>query len=304
MIGFAIASKLIAVGSLIIFIILIFLLPAKTWKDKVKDSLLFAIISIIFVSPWFVFSSVNTGNPFYPFFTNIYPTHFDTMLLNPLHFVLDLWNLFLYSADPIHPLYLISLPLLVFVFSKFSKQEKIVFSYSALSLLIWYITPQTGGGRFILPYLPAWSLLLGIMLKKIDSTVLRNYILMLAVCIACISIIYRGVANKRYVPVILGKETKQTFLSQNLNFEFGDFYDTDGYLKKHVESTDRVLLIGFHNLYYVDFPFLDSSYAKKGDTFNYIAIQGVGKSPEGFRLVYKNPQTHVQLYSNGRWNTL
>lgn len=47
-----------------------------------------------------------------------------------------------------------------------------------------------------------------------------------------ISVPYRFIANIRFIPVILGLESKNNFLKNNLNFNFGDFYDIDGYLDK------------------------------------------------------------------------
>ena len=66
-----------------------------------------------------------------------------------------------------------------------------------------------------------------------------------------------------------------------------------------------MLLYGFHNLYYVNFPFVDSSWVKKGDDFNYVAVQN-SKIPERFSdwsLVYSNSITRVKLYTKGeiRW---
>jgi hypothetical protein len=88
-------------------------------------------------------------------------------------------------------------------------------------------------------------------------------------------------------------------LTNNLNYSFGDFYDTDGYFAKTIKSSDKVLLFGFHNLYYVNFPFIDSSFIKKGDKFNYIAVQGSGIAPRfsDWKEIYYNKMTHVMLYT-------
>jgi hypothetical protein len=86
---------------------------------------------------------------------------------------------------------------------------------------------------------------------------------------------------------------------KEIGISIGDFYDIDGYFAKHIKPTDRVLLYGFHNLYYVDFPFIDNSWVAKGNTFNYVAVQGNGM-PDRFKywtLVYFNPITQVRLYT-------
>lgn len=297
--GFAITTKLLAVGSLFIFAgLLIYVLFTKKKKDvwsSITKIFSYWLVAFLVPLPWFVFSFIHTGNPFYPLFSSLYPleaAHF----LNPLA---EFWTIFTHAADPISPIYLIFLPLLFFV--RFSKSSKIILLYAFSSLLIWYITPRTGGGRFILPYLPAFSLLIGFVLSSIEKKkLLFRYSLVVIFFCSTITIGYRAAANAKYVPVILGLQTKDEFLSDNLNFSFGDFYDTDGFFTKTIHVTDRVLLYGFHNLYYVNFPFVDSTFVKKGEKFNYIAVQNE-TLPERFgkwKLIYDNKKTHVKVYSN------
>jgi len=121
------------------------------------------------------------------------------------------------------------------------------------------------------------------------------------VLVSLIAIIYRGVANTKYLPVIFGVESKQAFLTKNLNFGFGDFYDIDDYFKRNIKSRDRVLLYGFHNLYYVDFPFTHESWVKKGEVFTHVAVQNAD-IPDRFKnwdMLYKNPKTGVSVLKKG-----
>jgi hypothetical protein len=107
------------------------------------------------------------------------------------------------------------------------------------------------------------------------------------------------------VPVLIGNESKQEFLKHRLNFSFGDFFDTDKYFENTIKPTDKVLLFGFHNLYYINFPFIDSSWITKGERFNYIATQksDLPKQFSHWNLIYTNPKTHVKLFSlkGGEW---
>jgi hypothetical protein len=85
-----------------------------------------------------------------------------------------------------------------------------------------------------------------------------------------------------------------------LNFKYGDFYDTDDYFAIHIHK--NVLLYGFHNLYYIDFPFIDNTWIKKGDKFYYVAVQH-GTIPRLFHkatLTYINRVTDVRLYFVGK----
>ena len=115
--------------------------------------------------------------------------------------------------------------------------------------------------------------------------------------VAIITIFYRGAANSRYLPYVLGLETKNHFLVNNLNYEYGDFYDTDGFFKKTIKSSDRVLVFGIHNLYYLNFPFVDASYVKPCDSFNYILTRGgLPARYKKWKLVYINNTTNAKLY--------
>lgn len=305
MTGLAISVKLLAIGSLFIFTILIIYSFTKENKKNLKNIitniLVYWYISIFVAIPWFIFSFLNTGNPIYPFFSQIYKTEIALSLINPVRFLNDIWIAFTRAQDPISPLYILFFPILVLLFRKINKKLYPVVIYSALSLIIWYITPRTGGGRFILPYLPAFSMLVSAVLMVVGHRT-RKFLTVLILLTAISSIFYRGFANSKYLSVIIGKETKDKFLINNLNYKFGDFYDTDNYFRKNITSSDTVLLYGFHNLYYVNFPFIDSSWIKKGDRFNYIAVQN-GDVPEKFkkaRLVYENQMTGVKLFSKGQ----
>ncbi len=291
MLGLAVSTKLLALGSIFVFSILIglYLFHKKKIKDFPISLSLYFFISLLVPLPWFVLSFVHTGNPFYPFFTTIYPLKLNFSLINPL-----------ILPDPISPLYIILLPIGLFVFRKFNLKLKFVAIYFLLAFFIWYLTLGTGGSRFLLPYLPAFSILSLGILQKIQRKV--QYVLIgLILFFAAFSIIYRFSANLKYLPVIFGSQSKSNFLSSHLNFSFSDFYDTDNYFKNHIGKGDVVLLYGFHNLYYVDFPFIDSSWVKRGDQFTHIATQNT-QLPNRFKywsLIYQNRVTHVKVYSLG-----
>src|SRR5258708_4470002 len=286
MLGLAIAVKLLSLGSIFIFLALIIMVE----KKLTKNALIYLIISLLIPLPYFFFSFVNTGNPVYPLFSQFYKT--GLVFNNPLNI--------LRLADPISPIYLIFAPLIFLHFKKLLPPVKIIASYLVLALIIWYLTQGTGGGRFLLPYLPAFSVLVAIATGYLSKN-LRQISIMTIILVSLVTIVYKMAANYKYIPVIFALESKDKFLSENLNFSFFNFYDSDSYFKNRINSSDKVLLYGFHNLYYVDFPFVDSSYVKKGERFNYIAVQNT-RLPERFKfwkLIYINTKTHVELYSIG-----
>ena len=302
MLGLAISTKLLALGSLLIFPILIiffFLQKKAKIKDLISNLFAYCFICILVSLPWFAFSYTHTGNLVHPFFTNTYPVNLSIDLINPIKFINDVWNIFTNSADPISPIYIIFLPIALFLYKKLPNKIKIICIYSVLSILIWYLIPRTGGGRFIMPYLPTFSILVVAIISIMKNESLKKTFIIFVIFIALFSLVYRFGANLKYIPVIVGIQSKSDFLSENLNFSFGDFYDTDGFFERNIKKSDKVLLYGFHNLYYIDFPFIDSSWVKKGDRFNFIAVQNSTLSSRfrSWRLIYYNSLTNVKVYS-------
>lgn len=303
MIGFAIQTKLLAIGSLFIMLILTFIYFLKQKSNQSFIHWIIRLFTYSFISllpsvPWFIFSYIHTGNPVYPFFTSLYTVTPSSFSL--INIIRDLLMLFTHAADPISPLYIITLPLLFVSLKKYKPLFPLLL-YSFLAIIFWYFTPRTGGGRFILPYIPIFSLMTSYCIEKAKE--LRIFLLIISILVICISIGYRSITNAKYIPVIIGKESQQQFLTRHLNFAYGDFYDTDNFFKNHIEPTNTVLLYGFHNLYYVNFPFIDASWYQPTDTFTYIATQKANLPTQYqsiWKLIYTNPQTFVKVYTKNQ----
>lgn len=302
--GLAIGTKLVALTSIIVFLLLIlalYLYKKIKFADAIKSSVIFSFFAVAINIHWFIFNFVNTSNLFYPFLSK------SINLENSIEFAKintlfnDLYNSFILQSDPISPIYLIFIPLLIIFYKKINLEKRIILLYSLFAFIIWFLLFQKNGSRFILPYLPVISLSILIIVDQFKRSKFRIYLISIIVIVAFSSIAYRFIANYKYLPVIFGLETKQEFLSKNLNFSFGDFYDTDNFFKNNIKPIDVVLLYGFHNLYYVEFNYIDSSWVKKGDKFNYIAVQN-SVLPSMFfdwEEVYYNEKTKVRLYTKG-----
>ncbi len=285
--GFAITVKLVVIFDLLIFLCLFVYLK----KDIFKNIIQFSGISLLIPLPWFIFSYLNTGNLFYPYFS---------LPVDSGHFLnMPTLSSLINFSDPISPIYLILLPIILLSYKQFDKNTKLIFIMFITGILIWFLTQTGRGTRFLLPYLPLASILCILIIQSFKSIIIKKYLYVLIIIISLTSIGYRLIANIKFLPVVIGKESREYFLTNHLNFSFGDFYDVDGYFKNNIQKSDKVLLYGFHNLYYVNFPYIDSSWVKKGDKFNYIAVQNAN-IPDRFldwKKVYYNNQTRVGLYS-------
>ncbi len=206
--GLAIATKLLAVGTLPVFWVLLVL-----QKTSFKTVLVFTVFVAVPVLPWLLFAYLSTGNPIYPIFSG-----YD---LSSVRHVSDVITIFARSADPLSPIYLMLLPLTIYFRNRLPKQVTV---YCLLALMVWWFVPRTGGGRFILPYLPVFSVLAVLTIKLIKDNLLRRMAIGLVIVLMLISIGVRAVANSKFIPVVFGKQTKQQFLDKNLNKHFGGNY--------------------------------------------------------------------------------
>lgn len=182
--GLVMATKTIALGSLGILGVLVWL--GYDWKKMVR----FAGLAMLVSAPWYIFSLVSTGNPVYPIFSG-YKLDWDWT-----------FNL-LRLADPINPIYVMILPLLLVPLVspssipplKLRGGQGVIFLYCLLSFVVWYLTPRTGGGRFLLPYLPVWSVATAIAIAQSARRNVQKFLVGMIIALAVISIGYRAVAN-------------------------------------------------------------------------------------------------------------
>lgn len=303
LLGFAICAKIISVGSVLIFVLLLALQENKSIKTKVRESFLFSIVSLFIPAPWFVISFFHSANPFYPLFSGVSPQVISLHFLYPFEIVRNLVNTFLFSADPISPLYILVLPLAVVSMSVLVKNQKNLILFCVISLIFWYLATQSGiwhstsmggGSRFLSAHLPVYSIMVVVILSSLRNTPIRKATQLIIFGVTIISIAYRAAAEVKYIPYLLGRETKESFLMNNLNFSFGDFYDEEGQIKAIV-GQERVLIAGAHNLFYADFNFTANPQDKD---YEYVVVQGENTSLiyRGKFPIYVNKKTHVKLY--------
>ena len=292
LLGFAICTKLISIGTLLIFVFVI--MVSKQDRQKIKSSILFSMTAFLVASPWFVASFYYTSNPVYPLFTHLNLPHSPFSLLSPLTFLNTFISIFLYSPDPISPFYISILPLFFFKAKVLLKKFGLLFLLATICYLVWYFTSQSGGARFLSSYLPLYTLCGILAVRELKKKAL-TFFMIITVGVIFINISYRFVANLKYIPVIVGIQTKQDFLMKHLNFDFGDFFDENSDIS-NIVGNNTVLLVNMHNLFYIDFPFTLAEWGSS--SFKYVLVQQA-ILPSQYKKatqIYKNDMTHVTLY--------
>jgi hypothetical protein len=284
--GLAICSKLISLVSLPIFLFLM-IIKKIGWLRTMN----YLLITVFIPLPWFLFAYLHTGNPIYPIGS--------LDLAMPISWnPTDLWTLFTRSADPISPIYIITAPLLFFINLKnWSRGEQLITAYVLLAQFFWFIFPHTGGSRYYLPYLPALSVLTIIIFLKLQDEIIKKFLIFLTLTLTLTTVVYRLAANSQYLPVIFGRQTTGDFLSRNLNFNFGDFYDTDGYLANHLSAQTKISPLGINNLYYINYQLVLPPQPVTAADYLLIRSPDSQFIPDtSWHQVHQNNQTKTSLY--------
>jgi len=305
LLGLAISTKIMAFSSLAGFVLILLILLKN---EKVKKIFKFTVICFLIVSPWLVLSFIHTGNPLFPLFGNIIDPLSPGMPVSALpwfieelpQFIIFPWVATIMPDDIISPVYLIFLPLVLLTIWK----QKIDFKIAGLFLLVSLLMSPRNSTRYLLPYLPALTMVVFSIFNLEYFKEKRWQRLLISVILlgAIVNLGSRILATKKFVPYLTGKENKTEFLSQNLNFSYGDFYDIDGWFKKNILKDDLVLIYNIHNLYYVDFPYAHESWAKTGTYFTHILVGDNKPLPAKFGkhlLIYHNEKTRISVYVFG-----
>jgi len=300
--GIALAIKLTA-GQIIAAVLITFIIS----RQKFKDIFIFGFFSLIPILPWLFRSYLISGNPVYPYATSwFFKSQSAGLNLSqwlysrtPINLAKALWGLVFTNSDILSPLILITLPLLLIGIYKNKLKEKFSGFFGiilGLSFIFWFLTPLNYN-RFFLPLLPIYFLEAFLVIKKLQLP--KAYLTICAVTLIATSILnlgFRSIANVKFLPYLLARESERSFMKKNLNFTAGNFYDLDGKVSKLTKGK-KVLVDGIHNQYYLNIDYFDINDHLEGQTFNYIlAGFEAAKKYELMPLVYRNRISKVSLY--------
>jgi glucosamine 6-phosphate synthetase-like amidotransferase/phosphosugar isomerase protein len=162
--------------------------------------------------------------------------------------------------------------------------------------------PRTGGTRFLLPYLPVWAILVGALwsakFKAYSLIWMRKGAFALVVIIASFNVLIRYAINEKAIPVILGKQSKQTFVKNNLNMKT-NLLDANGALASFISDSDLVHVVGKVNLYYAPFQVQHDSYGNLDRATHVLVYEAqVPEYVTEKTLLYSDETARIRLYKN------
>jgi hypothetical protein len=248
--------------------------PANA-HSPLHDMLIFAMPACVCGAPWYIKNMIFTGNPIYPFvfgggewsadmlqrYMTAYHVNFGSFFQSLSAFLKLPWELAFSlnltpSNIPIGPVFLIFLPLLVFV-KHVSPFIKYLLAASMVLVVFWFNTsPQS---RFLIPTLPLLSVATAYTLEHLSVEARTawlkrvGYALLLIVLLSNVGweMIY---VHSIFDPfgVIMGVESKHDYLSRKRP----DIYPITRYANETLPPDAKIMFIGDTRGYYADRPFI------------------------------------------------
>lgn len=324
--GLALATKHWAVIFLPVSILGILIKEKKNLLPLIS----FLIISILIASPWYFDAYFHTKNPFYPLFSFAAPEHLQYAKnlsdwffnLHPKLFPKIFWETFTKNISP----FLMVIPIAFLFWRSIDRKIKYFILFGFIFFIGWSYIP-TLVSRYLLPGIPVLMISSAYVFQKLFQKRVLNYLFKLIIIFVLIfnlQILFR--TNQDFFKVVLGTQTRHDFLSKKVAGDIWVFYDCDGYFKKNIKPTDKVLVYNVHNLFYIDFPYKEISFSeidfsqiktikelheelsKKNfthlllkrttifDFLNSTKIKERDKIFESFKEIYDNPYSEVKLY--------
>jgi hypothetical protein len=237
----------------------------------IHQLLLFSFFSFLPASPWLIKNIINTGNPVYPAFANIfgvkpYQKVFPGGLSkigfkNPKDFILLLFRMTIRpeefgSASHIGPLYLIFLPIAFFL-RKFPRIIKDSILISVILSLFWSLTIANTryylAGIALLALVSAY-LITRLMEKGRAFRILTLLIFFISIFFSFYQTVSIVTALFNPIPVVLGLQSKESYLAERL-----EYYPVLAYANETLPEDAKILFLGETRTYYTERKTLSSS---------------------------------------------
>ncbi len=278
LLGLAIGTKWLSLGSLFIYAFIF-------GPNLIFPALLIAL-------PWFVIALHFTGNPVYPllepFLSHTLPTIkslIPRILLSPLTVTKPF-------DDFLTPMAGVFVIFTVFNFLRSSGNIKKVALLGILGA-VYSVTLNPPSSRFILPYLPAIciSTMYFVADQKRLFRDIFNYLLIASfIFILCL----RLIAIQKYIPFLMGTQSRDQFLTQMSPRLPDTFIDTDSYVANNLKGK-KILIDKLHNLYYFPYDFDHTSWATEEKDYDYLVTINENPHSPDMELVHTN-QVGIQVF--------
>lgn len=282
-------------------------------KKTINGVAIFGIICCIVGSPWYIKNFLYTHNPFYPFLQDLF---INKVALTPMEIItgqsankvftmgetlLDSlflpWNITIHGAlgylpfgATITPIYLILLPLLLFI-----KEAKTVCVYLVFYIVVKFILWSFGlhSTRYLLPIFPFLAIVLTSIFYSIFDTpkllIIKRVVIIIIIGIWTAMLSWEGfliIHFRNPINFILGFESRDDFIKRNA--EKG-YYNVMKFINERLPQNAKIYFIGEKKGYYCNRDFIPD-FTLLHWNWKYLDYKDMIKVQEYFK---KNQITHI-----------
>ncbi len=308
LLGFAAATKIIAIGMLGFFILLL-LLDKRSQillKNRIIWICVIALITVAILSPWLIITAMQTGNPVYPFFYKIVGGHNWSPELDEFwddlrqeygtggslkSFIFTPWTM---TMNPMKygsiygytPLFFIFIPLM-FV-RKYKKEEALFILFIGYYMILWFILARDG--RYIFPILAPCSIIAGISIIEIAKNkrrLVERAIWTILIIILLSNIFFGGIINRNVIANTIGIQNEAIYLQNHIQN-----YETVMWINGHLKNNNiKIFVANDDRTYYLEAEYLRGYPIIQG----YINYVELGSSEALYMRLQKERITHIML---------
>lgn len=252
-------------------------------------------VALLVSAPWFYLAFHFTGNPVYPLLessvTQSQISQVPSSFYNPLQILKRLLLSPIYIGKPydtlINPLFAFIFPVGLFLSIKNNTSTLVKISlYTLASIIVWQLTPPPSG-RYLLQVLPLIAIISSQVLT-IPKKAYKNLFLFLIFLTTFLVSMGRLWANSKYLPVILGQQSKNQFLTSQSARLPDTFIDSDSWVENNLNPDKKVLVTNLHNLYYLPISFDHQSWADKDYPYPYLITKNQDSENIEGKLLHTN----------------
>ncbi len=250
-------------------------------------------LGLVLSSPWMLIAHKYTQNPFYPLFEPFLHNSFSHPLSILKRLLLLPFSLTIPFDDFISPMVFILV--LLSIFSLFGKSVKVK-KIALVGLLgaVFSLSLEPPSSRYFLPFFPA-IIISAVSVVSNQKKIVKNVFLGLCLASSVLVLGARVLADIKYLPFVLGKQTVTEYLTQHADRLPDTFIDSDGYVSQNIPRGSRVLIDKLHNLYYFPYNFDHTSWAEDELGYDYLITVGTVPSTVNGELVHTN-NLGIQVY--------
>lgn len=282
--AFSYGVKIIAIVDVVALGIVIYL-----HRRKIDDLLRYGLWTLVMAIAFFIRNYLSGYHILYPLVSEL--GFLETSVDAKVTWYKSLFVLFL---DPRYRVGPFMLGLVVYgAIKQVFVNQSFLLKILLVMTLFYVFLPLKGHGRYALSMLSILSVYISISYGRAMRYL--GVFSAIAIFSGLVGVSYRALSNIKFVPYVLGYESKEEFLIRNLKFEFGDYWDVGGELERVVGESEY-LVYGVHNTYYLPGNYYHISFSDD-KCYRYVLVSGDVYIPENpYELVHENEINKSKLY--------